>query len=83
MSTVIIAVTFSFISLSLSKLVSQWKETKKYRNAKKEMKEKQRLLGKMSSKDLLSIAKFKDKENFEAVTNKVNKNNFNEQEGKF
>ena len=38
MDTTFIAVMFSVISFSLSKLIHQWKDTSKYRKAKKEMK---------------------------------------------
>ena len=38
MDTTFIAVMFSVISFSLSKLINQWRDTSKYRKAKKEMK---------------------------------------------
>lgn len=60
MDTTFIAVMFSVISFSLSKLIHQWKDTSKYRKAKKEMKQKNRVLSKMSSKELLDVAKQKD-----------------------
>ena len=34
------AVLFSFMSFAISKLISQWRETKKYRQVKKEIKQK-------------------------------------------
>ena len=73
--TMVTAITFSFTSLSLSKLMSQWKDTKKYRVAKREMRERQRLLKGMSSKDLLTIAKAKDEENLKEAL-KEDLNNF-------
>lgn len=60
MDTTFIAVMFSIISFSLSKLIHQWKDTSKYRKAKKEMRQKNRVLSKMSSKELLDVAKQKD-----------------------
>lgn len=60
MDTTFIAVMFSIISFSLSKLIHQWKDTSKYRKAKKEMKQKNKVLSKMSSKELLDVAKQKD-----------------------
>lgn len=60
MDTTFIAVMFSIISFSLSKLIHQWKNTSKYRKAKKEMRQKNRVLSKMSSKELLDVAKQKD-----------------------
>ena len=60
METTFIAVMFSVISFSLSKLIHQWKDTSKYRKAKKEMKQKNKVLSKMSSKELLDVAKQKD-----------------------
>ena len=60
MDTTFIAVMFSVISFSLSKLIHQWRDTSKYRKAKKEMKQKNRVLSKMSSKELLDVAKQKD-----------------------
>lgn len=60
MDTTFIAVMFSVISFSLSKLIHQWKDTSKYRKAKKEMRQKNRVLSKMSSKELLDVAKQKD-----------------------
>ena len=60
MDTTFIAVMFSVMSFSLSKLIHQWKDTSKYRKAKKEMKQKNKVLSKMSSKELLDVAKQKD-----------------------
>lgn len=60
MDTTFIAVMFSVISFSLSKLIHQWRDASKYRKAKKEMKQKNRVLSKMSSKELLDVAKQKD-----------------------
>lgn len=60
MDTTFIAVMFSIISFSLSKLIHQWKDTSKYRKAKREMRLKGKILSKMSSKELLDVAKQKD-----------------------
>lgn len=60
MDTTFIAVMFSVISFSLSKLIHQWKDTSKYRKARKEMRQKNKVLSKMSSKELLDVAKQKD-----------------------
>lgn len=57
------AVLFSVMSFSLSKLFAQWKETKKYRDAKKEIKFKGVVAQKLSSKDLLDMAKELDATN--------------------
>lgn len=60
MDTTFVATMFSVISFSLAKLVSQWKETKKYRQAKRDMKKKRKVISNMSSKELLDAAKQKD-----------------------
>lgn len=60
MSTILIASMFSIMSFSLAKLCSQWKETKKYRVAKREIKIRKRVLSTMTSKQLLDAAKEKD-----------------------
>ena len=67
MDTTFIAVMFSIISFSLSKLIHQWKDTSKYRKAKKEMRQKNRVLSKMSSKELLDVAKQKDVQKVEEL----------------
>lgn len=64
MEIIFIAVSFSIISFSISKLVNQWKETAEYRKTKKQMKTQQKVLSRMSSKDLLDAAKQKDKEGY-------------------
>ena len=61
------AILFSFVTFSISKLLNQWKETKKYRDAKNQMKQKKHLTRIMTSKDLLDAAKMKDKENYERL----------------
>lgn len=68
--TMITAIAFSFISLSLSSLLQQWKETKKYRKAKKEMRERNKIVMGMSSKDLLTLAKNKDQKILEETLKK-------------
>ena len=62
------ALSFSFISFSISKLVNQWKETAKFRIAKRDIKLRGKILNKMSSKDLLDIAKQKDRDAFNKVS---------------
>ena len=61
------AILFSFVTFSISKLLSQWRETANYRKAKREMRKKEYLLRKMSSKDLLDIAKSKDLANYDRL----------------
>lgn len=60
MDTTFIAVMFSVMSFSFAKLMHQWKDTAKYRKAKKEMRLKNRVLCSMTSKELLDVAKDKD-----------------------
>lgn len=60
MDTTFVATMFSIVSFSLAKLVSQWKDTKKYRKARKQMKLKKKVISNMSSKELLDAAKEKD-----------------------
>lgn len=64
MDIVFTAISFSTISFSASKLISQWKETAKFRQAKKEMRLKRAAINLMTSKELLDAAKNKDKENY-------------------
>lgn len=54
------AIIFSMVSFSSSKLLTQWKETAKFRQAKKEIKLKQSAIQLMTSKELLDAAKDKD-----------------------
>lgn len=61
------AVVFSFLSFSLSQLIAQWKATKNYRTAKKQMKQRKQLLYTMSSKELLDTLKQKDTEIYEKM----------------
>lgn len=58
------AALFSVITFSLSKLASQWKETKKDRQARREVKKQKYILRNLSSKDLLDIARAKDLESY-------------------
>jgi hypothetical protein len=51
------ALLFSVMSFAISKLVSQWKETKKYRDAKREIKFKKEVANTLTSKELLDMAK--------------------------
>lgn len=63
--TAINSILIAAISFSASKLVIQWKETKKDRAIKKEMALKAKALSLLSSKELLDEAKKKDKQNFD------------------
>lgn len=63
MDVILTAIAFSCISFSISKLINQWNDTKKYRKARKEIKIKNKVLKNMSSKELLDIIKIKDEEN--------------------
>lgn len=65
------ATAFSILSFSISKLITQWKETKKYRDAKKEIKFKKEVANTLTSKDLLDMAKQLDVQN----TSKIKKDN--------
>ena len=67
MDIVFTAVMFSMVSFSTSKLINQWKETVKFRQAKKEMKLKQAAINLMTSKELLDAAKNKDNENYKLL----------------
>lgn len=66
MDITLIAVLFSIMSFSLSKIIDQWKETAKFRKTKQEMRSKQEVLSRLSAKDLLDAAKQKDLENYTA-----------------
>ena len=67
MDIVFTAVVFSILSFSSSKLLSQWKETAKFRQAKKEMKLKQKAINLMTSKELLDAARDKDSTHYKAL----------------
>ena len=67
LSAILISAMISIISFSLSKLISQWNQTKEDRKLKKEMRLKKQALHLLSSKDLLDAAKRKDKENFDRL----------------
>ena len=58
---------FSILSFSISKLFNQWKETAKYRAARKEMKKTEYLIKHSTSKDLVDAAKLKDLEKYEQL----------------
>lgn len=75
------AVAFSCLSFAISKLISQWNETRKYRKAKKEMHLRNKVLHNMSSKDLLTAAKMKDEENLSQVMKPKDTNANNSKEG--
>ena len=61
---------FSVLTFSISKLINQWKETKKDRKARRYVKKQKDLLKNMSSKDLLDIAKAKDFERYNQLIRK-------------
>lgn len=61
------AVLFSFMSFAVSKLISQWKETKDYRKAKRNIKLKNKVFRISNSKELLDEAKLKDKIGYEEI----------------
>lgn len=69
------AVIFSLVTFSLSKLLNQWKDTAKYRKAKREMKKRDLALKHMSAKELLDAAKAKDLENYERLIKRQEENN--------
>ena len=64
MYTYYTAILFSVMSFSLSKLLTRWKETKKQRQEKKDLKIKLKAIDLMSSKELISQAKKKDEKNY-------------------
>lgn len=74
MDTTVTAIAFSLMSFSISKLISNWKETKGYRIAKKEIAEKNKIINSMSSRDLLLLAKEKDRRILEQLINDSNNN---------
>lgn len=67
------ALSFSIISFSISKLVSQWRQTAEFRKAKRDIRLQGKILNKLSSKDLLDIAKQKDQDAFNKVSISNNK----------
>ena len=77
MDTTVTALAFSLISFSISKLLSNWKETKCYRVAKKEIREKNKIINSMSSRDLILLAKEKDKRILEQLINVSEESNNN------
>lgn len=64
MNVTFTAFMFSTVSFSLSKLLSQWKETSKYRKAKKDMKIKKYAVDIMTSKELLDHLREKDQQHY-------------------
>ena len=64
------AILFSVVTFSISKLLTQWKDTKNYRKAKLEMKKQEKVLKNISSKDLLDLAKAKDLERYDKLIKK-------------
>ena len=79
MDIVFTAAIFSMVSFSSSKLLSQWKETSKSRQAKKEMRLKKSAINLMTSKELLDAAKNKDREKFEQLS-AIDNNNIGKEE---
>ena len=61
------AVLFSGMSFSLSKLVSQWKETAELRKTKKEIRTRKKAFQSATSKELLDAAKIRDLERYEQL----------------
>lgn len=61
---------FSIVTFSISKLINQWKETKKDRKARREVKKQKKVLKNISSRDLLDIAKSKDLERYNQLIKK-------------
>lgn len=70
MDTTFIAITFSMMSFSLSKILHQWKETAPYREAKRQMKLRNKVVSNMTSKELLESIKEKDKQAMERLSYK-------------
>ena len=64
MDITFVAVMFSVISFSLSKLLNQWKETKINRKTKRQLKQHNRVFQLASSKELLDAAIIKDAEKY-------------------
>ena len=71
---VFVATMFSSLSFALSKLISQWNETKHCRIAKKQIQQRRQLLYSMSSKELLDALKEKDTEIYEKLKVDNNRN---------
>lgn len=61
---------FSILSFSISKVISQWKETAKDRAARREMKKTEYLIKHSTSRDLIDAAKLKDLEKYEQLVKK-------------
>lgn len=68
------SILFSTVTFSISKILAQWKETGKYRKAKREMRKKQYLLKTMTAKDLLDIVKEKDLINYNETVKHIEEN---------
>ena len=73
--SIVISASIASVSFSISKLISQWKETEKDRKARKEIKLKSKALSLFSSKELLEEVKRKDIENFNRLAPENNKIN--------
>lgn len=61
------AVLFSIMSFSVSKLISQWKETRDIRKTKREIRLRKRAFQTTTSKELLDAAKIRDAERYEQL----------------
>ena len=64
MDVTLTAIMFSMITFSISKLVSQWRETAKFRQTRREIRRQENVISKMSAKELLDAAKLKDEEKY-------------------
>ena len=78
MDVTLTAILFSIIAFSISKLINQWKETAKFRDAKREMCKREKLLYKMSAKELLDIVKQKDLDGYVSHLKEEPQNNVND-----
>lgn len=62
MNTIYTAAVFSVLSFSLTKLLSQWKETSEIRREKRHIRRKKALLAEMTSQELIEEAEKRDNE---------------------
>lgn len=74
MDVTLTAILFSIIAFSISKLISQWKETANCRKARREMRNREKVLCKMSAKELLDVVKEKDKIGYKSRLKLVSNN---------
>ena len=78
MDVTLTTILFSIIAFSISKLINQQKETAKFRDAKREMCKREKLLYKMSAKELLDIVKQKDLDGYMSHLKEEPQNNVND-----